>query len=144
MERESELRRRSIPLDITCFRTSIWDETLYKASQQPMRSVWTLALRHLPLLYVPKRFAATVHSPSACSTAARPNCSKCVLSRPLYARARARARITTLAININSPNAVANKLLIPVGLVFDCGVVDSKCQHAGNATPEFCVHHGCG
>lgn len=31
MERESELRRRSIPLDITCFRTSIWDETLYKA-----------------------------------------------------------------------------------------------------------------
>jgi len=30
MERESELRRRSIPLDITCFRTSIWDETLYK------------------------------------------------------------------------------------------------------------------
>eukprot|EP00039_Didymoeca_costata_P012816 m.186417 g.186417 ORF g.186417 m.186417 type:complete len:307 (+) comp15591_c0_seq1:112-1032(+) len=30
-ERQAELRRRSIPLDITCFRTSIWDETLYKA-----------------------------------------------------------------------------------------------------------------
>lgn len=29
-EREAELKRRSIPLDITCFRTSIWDETLYK------------------------------------------------------------------------------------------------------------------
>lgn len=30
-ERELELKRRSLPLDITCFRTSIWDETLYKA-----------------------------------------------------------------------------------------------------------------
>lgn len=30
-ERESELKRRSLPLDITCFSTSIWDETLYKA-----------------------------------------------------------------------------------------------------------------
>eukprot|EP00729_Bicosta_minor_P005610 gene5610-23454_t len=30
-EREAELKRRSIPLEITCFRTSIWDETLYKA-----------------------------------------------------------------------------------------------------------------
>jgi Ras-related GTP-binding protein A/B len=30
-ERESELQRRSLPLSITCFRTSIWDETLYKA-----------------------------------------------------------------------------------------------------------------
>ena len=29
-EREIELKRRSLPLDITCFRTSIWDETLYK------------------------------------------------------------------------------------------------------------------
>jgi Ras-related GTP-binding protein A/B len=29
-EREAELKRRSLPLDITCFRTSIWDETLYK------------------------------------------------------------------------------------------------------------------
>jgi len=30
-ERESELKRRSLPLDVTCFKTSIWDETLYKA-----------------------------------------------------------------------------------------------------------------
>jgi len=30
-DRDSELKRRSLPLDITCFRTSIWDETLYKA-----------------------------------------------------------------------------------------------------------------
>lgn len=30
-ERETELRCRSLPLEITCFRTSIWDETLYKA-----------------------------------------------------------------------------------------------------------------
>jgi Ras-related GTP-binding protein A/B len=31
-EREAELKRRSIPLDITCFGTSIWDESLYKVS----------------------------------------------------------------------------------------------------------------
>ena len=30
-EREAELRRRSLPLDISCFKTSIWDESLYKA-----------------------------------------------------------------------------------------------------------------
>eukprot|EP00128_Syssomonas_multiformis_P009665 Colp12_sorted_trinity150504_noHs@35540 len=30
-EREQELKRRSLPLNITCFPTSIWDETLYKA-----------------------------------------------------------------------------------------------------------------
>lgn len=30
-EREAELKKRSHPLEITCFRTSIWDETLYKA-----------------------------------------------------------------------------------------------------------------
>jgi len=30
-ERQAELHRRSIPLDVTCFATSIWDETLYKA-----------------------------------------------------------------------------------------------------------------
>eukprot|EP00053_Salpingoeca_punica_P003575 m.43925 g.43925 ORF g.43925 m.43925 type:complete len:303 (-) comp12274_c0_seq1:1348-2256(-) len=30
-EREAELRRRSVQMDVTCFRTSIWDETLYKA-----------------------------------------------------------------------------------------------------------------
>jgi len=30
-EREEELRVRSKPLDITCFKTSIWDETLYRA-----------------------------------------------------------------------------------------------------------------
>ena len=30
-QRESELKQVSRPLEITCFRTSIWDETLYKA-----------------------------------------------------------------------------------------------------------------
>uniref|UniRef100_A0A1B6BZJ0 Ras-related GTP-binding protein n=1 Tax=Clastoptera arizonana TaxID=38151 RepID=A0A1B6BZJ0_9HEMI len=30
-EREEDLRRLSKPLDCTCFRTSIWDETLYRA-----------------------------------------------------------------------------------------------------------------
>ncbi|KAJ3057190.1 hypothetical protein HK097_011195 [Rhizophlyctis rosea] len=30
-EREAELKRRSLPLSITAFKTSIWDETLYKA-----------------------------------------------------------------------------------------------------------------
>ncbi|KAM4819217.1 ras-related GTP-binding protein B isoform 1-T1 [Thomomys bottae] len=30
-EREEDLRRLSRPLDCSCFRTSIWDETLYKA-----------------------------------------------------------------------------------------------------------------
>ncbi|KAG7237728.1 hypothetical protein CRUP_013459, partial [Coryphaenoides rupestris] len=30
-EREEDLRRLSRPLSCTCFRTSIWDETLYKA-----------------------------------------------------------------------------------------------------------------
>ncbi|KAJ3280527.1 hypothetical protein HK104_000608 [Borealophlyctis nickersoniae] len=30
-EREMELKRRSLPLSVTCFKTSIWDETLYKA-----------------------------------------------------------------------------------------------------------------
>ena len=29
-EREAELKRRSHPLEATCFKTSIWDETLYK------------------------------------------------------------------------------------------------------------------
>ncbi len=29
-EREAELKRRSLPLDIVCFKTSIWDESLYK------------------------------------------------------------------------------------------------------------------
>lgn len=31
LEREEELKKLSKPLDTTCFRTSIWDETLYKA-----------------------------------------------------------------------------------------------------------------
>ena len=31
LEREEELKKLSKPLDCTCFRTSIWDETLYKA-----------------------------------------------------------------------------------------------------------------
>ncbi|KAJ3089035.1 hypothetical protein HK102_007354 [Quaeritorhiza haematococci] len=30
-EREAELKRRSLPLQIQAFKTSIWDETLYKA-----------------------------------------------------------------------------------------------------------------
>ncbi|XP_017876705.1 ras-related GTP-binding protein A [Ceratina calcarata] len=30
-EREEDLKRLSLPLDCTCFRTSIWDETLYRA-----------------------------------------------------------------------------------------------------------------
>ena len=30
-EREEDLKKLSKPLDTTCFRTSIWDETLYKA-----------------------------------------------------------------------------------------------------------------
>jgi Ras-related GTP-binding protein A/B len=30
-ERSNELRRLSEPMKITCFGTSIWDETLYKA-----------------------------------------------------------------------------------------------------------------
>ncbi|KAI7684777.1 hypothetical protein SSS_07585, partial [Sarcoptes scabiei] len=31
MDRESDLKRLSQPLECVCFRTSIWDETLYKA-----------------------------------------------------------------------------------------------------------------
>jgi Ras-related GTP-binding protein A/B len=38
-ERELELRRRSSPIDITCFRTSIWDETLYKVRCTPAFSL---------------------------------------------------------------------------------------------------------
>ncbi|KAL6077704.1 GTP-binding protein gtr1 [Balamuthia mandrillaris] len=30
-QKESELKQASLPMDITCFATSIWDETLYKA-----------------------------------------------------------------------------------------------------------------
>lgn len=29
-QREEELKKISLPLKINCFRTSIWDETLYK------------------------------------------------------------------------------------------------------------------
>lgn len=42
-EREAELRRRSNPMDITCFRTSIWDETLYKVPNSNMTAVLTVA-----------------------------------------------------------------------------------------------------
>ncbi|CAK9811043.1 Ras-related GTP-binding protein A [Anthophora plagiata] len=31
-EREEDLKRLSLPLECTCFRTSIWDETLYRAT----------------------------------------------------------------------------------------------------------------
>jgi Ras-related GTP-binding protein A/B len=37
--REAELRQISLPLKITCFRTSIWDETLYKAWSQIVYSL---------------------------------------------------------------------------------------------------------
>jgi Ras-related GTP-binding protein A/B len=30
-EREADLQKLSLPLECKCFRTSIWDETLYKA-----------------------------------------------------------------------------------------------------------------
>lgn len=30
-KRENQLRQKSLPMGITCFKTSIWDETLYKA-----------------------------------------------------------------------------------------------------------------
>jgi len=33
-EREEDLKRLSRPIGVTCFRTSIWDETLYKAWSQ--------------------------------------------------------------------------------------------------------------
>lgn len=29
-QRENELKQLSLPLKITCFKTSIWDETLYQ------------------------------------------------------------------------------------------------------------------
>ena len=31
-EREKDLKKLSLPLECKCFRTSIWDETLYKVS----------------------------------------------------------------------------------------------------------------
>jgi Ras-related GTP-binding protein A/B len=31
-KREAELMKRSLPLECACFKTSIWDETLYKVS----------------------------------------------------------------------------------------------------------------
>lgn len=34
-EREEDLRRLSRPLECSCFRTSIWDETLYKVCMIP-------------------------------------------------------------------------------------------------------------
>lgn len=37
-KREAELKKRSLPLECTCFRTSIWDETLYKVSLAYIRS----------------------------------------------------------------------------------------------------------
>ncbi len=33
-QRESELKQLALPLKVQCFRTSIWDETLYKVSTQ--------------------------------------------------------------------------------------------------------------
>lgn len=33
-EREEDLKRLSLPLNCTAFKTSIWDETLYKAWSQ--------------------------------------------------------------------------------------------------------------
>lgn len=40
MEREAELRVRSKPVNITCFKTSIWDETLYKVIILDFRQVF--------------------------------------------------------------------------------------------------------
>lgn len=34
-EREEDLKRLSRPLECSCFRTSIWDETLYKVCMFP-------------------------------------------------------------------------------------------------------------
>ena len=36
-KRESELQKYSEPLDCTCFKTSIWDETLYKVKRAGLK-----------------------------------------------------------------------------------------------------------
>ena len=43
-EREATLKKLSQPLDCVCFRTSIWDETLYKASLIPWLNPLTLSM----------------------------------------------------------------------------------------------------
>lgn len=42
-EREEDLKRLSLPLNCTAFKTSIWDETLYKA--------WSNIVRHFPFIF---------------------------------------------------------------------------------------------
>ena len=47
-QRENELKQISLPLKINCFRTSIWDETLYKV-RRPINTAYVLTysvLRH--------------------------------------------------------------------------------------------------
>lgn len=57
-EREEDLKRLSLPLNCTAFKTSIWDETLYKAwsnivSINLMRPFFQLRLN---VIYVLVRF----------------------------------------------------------------------------------------
>lgn len=48
-EREEDLKRLSLPLNCTAFKTSIWDETLYKAWSQIVsyRRVISVSLRYI-------------------------------------------------------------------------------------------------
>ena len=46
-QREAELKRRSLPLEITCFKTSIWDETLYKVCMLIGRPAFLLLFGNL-------------------------------------------------------------------------------------------------
>ena len=66
-KRERELQKYSEPLECSCFRTSIWDETLYKVRHAVLncwhavlsewsKSPYTPIGRHLTIIY-PKRLA---------------------------------------------------------------------------------------
>lgn len=52
-EREEDLKRLSLPLNCTAFKTSIWDETLYKAWSQIV-SNHSEIITHYPIS-LPKR-----------------------------------------------------------------------------------------
>ena len=56
-EREENLQRLSKPLECTCFRTSIWDETLYKARPANERNFTNnfLLANHSGRFYWPSR-----------------------------------------------------------------------------------------
>lgn len=43
-EREEDLKRLSLPLNCTAFKTSIWDETLYKAWSQIVSDQFIVAI----------------------------------------------------------------------------------------------------